>query len=419
MYKKFETTIVTIVLEEVYADGFIEAYEREALKKVLKKVGINRDVFQNIHKKIAIEAKKKSLEPKLDDQGGFLMRVCDRLTESTTSEIAQEIISLLAEEFQLDIPTQTDTEPNKNTSDITEQSSLPSEDNSNDQSPKISTFETSEREIVPSSFGTPDIALESPKITTKSRQKLTQPKKSIGAKKKKNIPNDQGTLKVSSPNYGLACYLLGNGSLSWICVFSLMAILINLNVHELYTQHRYLKKTTTKVVGTVLGSMFARNALFDLEIVEVHYHYIKDGKNFTGYSYTLDTYKRADSKVTVMVNITNPKLSRLKDGSYYEYDVIVFVPILALFFFLFTAVYGTLKAKHTPVSELNMIGQDLKSILSHFCIRRLSILLITIFYCSFFSVGDLVFNILVPIFNMIFIFALIVLAIIGSLYADS
>jgi hypothetical protein len=363
MYKKFEISIVTIVLEEVYADGVIEAYEREALKKVLKRVGIQREVFQKIHKQISIEAKKKTLEPCLNDQADFLQRVSNRLNESTNAAIAQQITTLLAEEFQLESPT-------------------------------------------------PDVFVES------SGAKRV-PRSSIATKKKKAL-NSEGNLKITSPNYGLACYILGNGSLSWMFVFALIPILLNLNVQELYAQHKYFKKTaTTTVQGTVLGSLFARNALFDSEIVEVHYHYIKDGKNFTGHSYTLDKYKNADQKVSVLVNNTNPKLSQLRDGSYYEYNIIIFIPLLALVFWLMSGIYGTLNALSTPLIELKMIGQDLNSILSHFAIRRFSIVLGSIIFCTFFSVGDIFFNTLVPIINMLVMIVIVVVAIVGAVSAES
>lgn len=421
MYQQFEISIVTIVLEEVYSDGVIEAYEREALKKVLKQVGIKRELFQKLHKQISIEAKKKNLQPALNDEEGFLQRVSTRLTKSTTPEIALDLVTLLSKEFKLSIPDSTPASTNIQVERIeTQEAPI-----SHTQKPVVANlpspitapqFETTEREIVPA----PKAEKPSKKQVSKQVKVSSEaPKKQTIATKKKKASKNDGNLKVSSPNYGIACYLLGSGSLSWMFVFALIPILMNLNVQELYTQHRYLSKTVTTVQGTILGNLFARNAFLDSEVVEVHYHYIKDGKNFTGHSYMLDTYKKSDTKVAVLVNVTNPKLSRLRDGSYYEYDVVIFIPLLALLFFFFMGLYGTINAKQTPSSELKMIGQDLNSILSHFVIRRLSIVGCTILFCLFFSVGNIFFNTLVPIINMIFVVGFVLVAIYGLIAAES
>ena len=54
MNKDISEKIVRIVLQEVYKDGKVDPHEREVLKKILSKVGINNEVFRSIHKEVSI-----------------------------------------------------------------------------------------------------------------------------------------------------------------------------------------------------------------------------------------------------------------------------------------------------------------------------------------------------------------------------
>lgn len=392
--QKVAKTITRIILEEIYADGIIEAYERAILKKILIKVGIQRNIFQKMHQEVSLEAKKKSLKPSTNNQLNFLQKVSQRVSESANSKIAKDITDLLANEFQLESPNthksrlniETDKSSHNYSHKTVNEKIIPSDNNINNLNKTVKVQDQKMKNTTVSSSIIP--------------LKNTQVKKVLH-NKKKNVADSKGNLQKSSTTYGLACYLLGNGSLSWMLVFALIPILMNLNVQELYNQYRYFSTNTTKVSGEVIGSVYARNALLGSEVREVHYHYIKDGKNFTGYSYTLDMFLSPGFKGTVIVNNSNPKMSQLIHGSYYEYDIIIFVPILALILFLGLAIYGSYNSDKTPASELQGLDQDLNSILSHFFIRRLSIVIASILFCSFFSIGDVLFNTLMPIINTV------------------
>ncbi|PCJ19769.1 MAG: hypothetical protein COB02_06150 [Candidatus Cloacimonadota bacterium] len=229
----------------------------------------------------------------------------------------------------------------------------------------------------------------------------------------------QNNFSKKSKNFSLACYLLGNGSLSWMIFFALIPVLMNLGVIDTYTEmtelnygHNYENK---RISAVVTGTVYARMRGMESELTEVHYHYTFKDKNFSGFSYLSDKYIKAGEKVSIVVSESNPKLSRVITGSYSEVGLLAFLPLMLMFYCFFYGINRTLGTlSNTHVSEFKMLEDTYESIFSHFLVRRLSIILISITICYLMSITTLLFDYLLPGF----FFLIVVLGLIYFIWLD-
>ncbi|MCO4780862.1 MAG: hypothetical protein KC646_00955 [Candidatus Cloacimonetes bacterium] len=362
MDQRIAETIVRIVLQEIYKDGKVEAYERETLKKVLDQVGIEDKVFRTIHKEVSISAKKMKIVEEPLDHKVLLQRLNQRLRMEVTPKVCKEIIDLFRKEFSIE------------------------------KNPIL------ESKVIPQLHETSKDIQQQSIITT-----LSLPKSN-----KLNILCEQ------SPNYSLACYLLGSGSIFWVIFFSMIPVLINLNIGDVYIEYKHLAFSSKKVQAHVIHSGYARMQGLESEVTEVHYRYTVNHKNFTGYSYLTDFYPKQDHPLVITVGETAPNISRIVGGSFAENSVIIYIPILLL---VSSFVLGLLKsrtAKNTNVSDIGMLDDSKLSIFSHFIIRRASILIFTLLICYFTYLPDLIFNILLPITSALFLLGIIIVVVWAS-----
>lgn len=360
MDQRIAETIVRIVLQEIYKDGKVEAYERETLKRVLDKVGIDNKVFRKIHKEVSISAKKMKIVAEPLNHRVLLERLNQRLRMEVTPKVCKEIIDLFKKEFAIE------SDPG--------------------YVPKLTILSTQ------------DIVLDK----VESEPKI------------KSDRQDLNMLCEQSPNFPLACYLLGNGSLLWVLFFSMIPVLLNFNIGDVITEYKHLTFSTQIVKGHVIGSGYARMQGLESETTEVHYRYVLNYKNFTGYSYLTDFYPKSDHPLTIAVSKDNPKISRIIGGSYSENSTIIFIPLLL---FIASFIFGVIKsiyARQTNISELSMLEDSKVNIVSHFLIRRLSIITIVFALCWFAYLPDLIFNILLPILSVVFGLGLVIVIIWAS-----
>lgn len=195
-------------------------------------------------------------------------------------------------------------------------------------------------------------------------------------------------------------FLLGQGSICWTIAVAIIPILFNLNIQEYYVQSTELNNSAHKVEGTVLHSMYARDT-FDYgqisEVVEIHYHYVVNHKNFTGWSYVNNWYYPYGKKVKVLFNKENPKVSRVAEGSYLECDgTIINLSGLVLVFILL----GFYRFYTKPAITIKMSRLKLSSSI---LFLRISIIFCSATICNYYSIRDILFDIFLPISLPIFV----------------
>ena len=231
-------------------------------------------------------------------------------------------------------------------------------------------------------------------------------------------PKKTKTISIKSDYFSLACYLLGRGSLSWMIVFAMIPLLMNLNISDLFIEYNHLSSSKKYTEGRVIGTTYARMSGLD-ELVEVHYHYIVDHKNFTGFSYLINQYLPQGHKVNLVISESNPKISRIKKGSFTENAWFIYLFLFLMLCFMMTGILGSLSAKDTHIKDLSMIEDTSSAVLQHFLIRRFSIVLSLILFCTLFSFVDFFYDIFYPLLEIVGSLAIIILGTMAVLSESS
>ncbi|PCJ20039.1 MAG: hypothetical protein COB02_05415 [Candidatus Cloacimonadota bacterium] len=203
------------------------------------------------------------------------------------------------------------------------------------------------------------------------------------------LKNKTKLLVKTSKNFPLACYLLGPGSICWMIVLAMIPILINLNIESAYINYTQLNSNYTMGEGTVDNNSYVRLEFYE-ELREIHYHYTKNHKNFTGFSYLINSNLTVGDKVTLRINKTNPKISKIRNSSYSPDGWYIFIPIIVLLIFINNGVQNSKKSLDIKPKSLGYLEDSKVHIFSHFLIRRFSIVISSIIFCLLFDVGDII-----------------------------